>query len=138
MEFIVKGKVQGKARPRVTMRNGKAHAFTPDKTKEYEADILAAFLAAGGKKVKGPVCVHVETFRALPKSRPKKVVSEPDTFKPDGDNVLKCVLDALNGYAFDDDSQAVMLSVIKWPRTRCDEHIRVHVCPIKQRTVTEK
>lgn len=133
MEFIVEGKVQGKARPRVTMRGGHARAYTPQKTKDYEGMIRYAYLAAGGKMLDGPVMVAVETFRSLPKSRPKKIESEPDVYKPDGDNVLKAVLDALNGVAYEDDSQVVMLSIIKWPRTRCDEHIRVHVEKVKQK-----
>lgn len=133
MEFTVHGKVHGKARPRVTFRGGKARAYTPKITGDYEAHIRAAYLAAGGGKLKGPVMVAVETFRALPKSKPKKIESEADTFKPDGDNVLKIVLDALNGVAYDDDSQVVMLSIIKWPRTRCEEHMRVHVSRVSQK-----
>ncbi len=35
------------------------------------------------------------------------------TTKPDGDNILKVVLDALNGLAYDDDKQVVKMGIIK-------------------------
>lgn len=35
------------------------------------------------------------------------------TTKPDGDNILKVVLDALNGLAYDDDRQVVKMCIIK-------------------------
>lgn len=133
MQFEVIGKVTGKARPKVT-RHG---VYTPKKTVEAEAKIRQAYREAGGTIIDGPVAVSVETFRALPKSRPKKLVSEPDTYKPDGDNVTKLVLDALNGVAYADDSQVVMLSCIKWPRTRCEEKMTVTVCPVKQKRVLQ-
>lgn len=138
MRFVVKGTVRGKQRPRVTMAGGHARAYTPAKTKAYEDAIRAAYIDAGGTKLEGPVSVHVDVFRALPKSKPKSLVSEPDMFKPDGDNVLKCVLDALSGTAFHDDSQVVILSVIKRPRTRCEERIEVSVRPVSQRTVRSR
>ena len=43
---------------------------------------------------------------------------ENDTFKPDVDNIAKAVLDALNGVAFEDDSQVVRLRCSKHPRKR--------------------
>ena len=38
----------------------------------------------------------------------------PKTTRPDVDNYAKCVLDALNGLAYRDDSQVVDLHVVKW------------------------
>lgn len=69
----------------------------------------------------------MDVCRALPKSRPKKVESEPDTIKPDCDNVGKIVLDALNGVAYDDDGQVTCLLVVKHDRTRTDERIEVSI-----------
>lgn len=43
---------------------------------------------------------------------------EPDVVRPDADNVAKLVLDALNGAAWEDDTQVVSLSVVKRDRTR--------------------
>ena len=113
--------VRGKLRVRTTKRGS---AYTPDKTAEaMELIRLAYDRASGGKSApKGaPVSVTIITSRPMPKSRPKKLTSEPDTFKPDVDNIAKLVLDALNGFAWDDDTQVAQLQVKKHPRTRDSE-----------------
>lgn len=127
--FRVDGKVVGKARPRVTLRGGFARAYTPKKTKEAEERIRAAFLEAGGMKHKGAVVVYIEVYRTLPKSTPKKIVSADDIVKPDVDNIAKVVLDALDGLAYDDDSQVVGLNVRKHPRTHESERMYVTILP---------
>lgn len=121
--FKVAEKVRGKARPRVT----RYRAFTPKETKTYESLVRGIYLSEVGKKHNGRVAVFVDVYRALPKSRPKKVESEPDTIKPDCDNIGKIVLDALNGVAYDDDGQVTCLLVVKHDRTRTDERIEVSI-----------
>ena len=134
-EFTVYGKVRGKGRPRVT-RNG---TYTPKETVEYEKRIRQAFIDSGGRSFgDGPIRVEVHAFRALPKSRPKSVVSEPDTFRLDWDNLGKC-LDALNPImdrktgevifegAWNDDAQIVDARVVKHPRTRCTERLVIRI-----------
>lgn len=61
-----------------------------------------------------------------------------DTGKPDCDNIAKAVLDALNGVAFDDDSQVVTLVVRKYPRVRIssdDEYVRVTISDVDTNTL---
>lgn len=123
LTFRVDGEVVGSARPRVT-RNG---TYTPKRTRDYRKRIARAFTEAGGEMHDGPHSVGIDVYRALPKSRPKRVESEPDTFKPDVDNICKNVLDALNGVAWPDDSCVTGLRVVKWPRRRCEECIEVTV-----------
>lgn len=127
--FSVYGKVVGSARPRVT-RYG---TYIPKAARDYRSLIRRAFTdQCGGRSAPiqtGPVEVRITVRRALPKSTPKRVESEPDTKKPDADNIAKNVLDALNGVAWKDDSQIVSLAVVKLPRTRCKEHITVEVAP---------
>lgn len=124
--FEWSGRVMGCPRPRVT-RSG--HAYMPDAYTAYRDALGAAYGAAGGEHHgSAPVSVHIDVMRALPKSRPKRVASEPDLGKPDLDNVAKAVLDALNGVAYDDDSQVVSLVVNKLPRERRDsDALRVRV-----------
>lgn len=122
--FEVRGRVFGSARPRVTRRG----TYIPQKTRDYRNRIKGAFMEAGGMRWSGPVSVRVYVYRELPKSRPKRVESEPDTYKPDVDNIAKNVLDALNGIAWDDDSQVVELIVRKYPRSREPERIIVEIC----------
>ena len=124
VRFRVYDEVRGKPRPRVN-RNGKV--WTPEKFKDNEEKIAEAYIEAGGRKLEGPVCVSVRTFRALPKKRPKRILSEEDMFKPDIDNILKQVLDALNGVAYDDDKQVVRVLCCKMPRERHEEFLEVEV-----------
>lgn len=125
--FDVLGKVMGKGRPRFT-RGG--HAYTPKGTRDYERAIREAFENAPGRPPEpfsGPVSVCIKTYRQLPKSTPKSVIREPDTHKPDADNVAKVVLDALNGVAWIDDAQVTSLTVVKLDRTRDPERLSVRI-----------
>lgn len=113
MIFAVDMKPTGKERPRFTVQGGRVHTYTPQKTKDAEAEISAAYLMAGGKRYEGPVMVGVTAVYKVPKNTPKNKREEmlegkvkPKT-KPDIDNVVKLVLDALNGVAYIDDSQVV-------------------------------
>ena len=110
--------VKGKARPRVT-RSG--HAYTPSETRQAEDAIRHEWcrVAYGAQAMPHvPVTVEIVTERRLPKSKAKGIESEPDTVKPDADNVAKLVLDALNGVAWADDAQVTCLVARKLDRTR--------------------
>lgn len=117
------GEVTAKARPRV-LRNGRA--YTPAKTARAEEAVRSAYRRAcieayGHPCMAGahvPVHITIRTARPLPKSRPKSVESEPDTYKPDWDNLGKLVCDALNGVAYADDAQVTRAVVDKGPRKR--------------------
>lgn len=114
MICIVPGPPQGKARPRVTTAGGKAHAYTPRQTADYEWLIRACYTGQGGRMISGPVRLSVRAFFPVPGSasritraamlagniRPEK--------KPDADNILKIVMDALNGAAYADDKQVTL------------------------------
>lgn len=115
MDFIVDGKPQGKQRPRFS-RISKT-VYTPTKTAKYEKQIAKAYTDAGGKCIPAEcyVSVSVSAFFPIPKSYSKKKCEDclerrlrPDK-KPDMDNILKVVLDALNRVAYVDDKQVVEL-----------------------------
>ena len=127
VSFDVFGKVRGKGRPRFT-RGGRP--YTPKATRDYERAIREAFENANGRPPEpfsGPIAVCIMTYRQLPNSAPKSVISEQDTHKPDIDNVAKIVLDALNGVAWKDDAQVVSLTVSKLNRTRSPERMSVSI-----------
>lgn len=119
--FTVYGKVIGQGRPRFTSRGKFTRAYKPKKDVDYESLVAKCYREAGGTLHTGAVEVHITAFRALPQSRPRKVSHEPDTFKPDVDNICKIVLDGLNGIAYLDDSQVVYLTARKQDRRRRPE-----------------
>ena len=118
IRFVVPGAPRGKARPRFA--NG--HAYTDEKTREYEQ--LIAFMYK--KNAKGymfpddvPLAIRIHTYHPIPKSASKKKHAEMlhgdivPTVKPDADNIVKCIMDALNKNAYADDKQVVFLTVQK-------------------------
>ena len=121
IKFRYSGEAVGKGRPRVTARGGKfAHAYTPKKTKDFEDAIRFEFMASNCEQM--PVYPKSRALEAeiligmkIPKSYSKKKqalcrdrVIAP-TKKPDIDNILKAIFDALNGLAYEDDSQIVKI-----------------------------
>lgn len=120
MEFVVEGEPQGKARPRFSRRSGTV--YTPAKTAKYEKEIRQSFLDAGGKMIPAGsyVLVTIDAYFEIPKSYTKRKrlacernINRPDK-KPDIDNVVKVVLDALNGVAYVDDKQVIGVICRKW------------------------
>lgn len=120
--------VRGLPRPRFG-RNGRA--YMPSWCEPYKRLIADSYRAqCGDLPYSGAVAVEITYRRPLPESRPKAVESEPDTFKPDLDNVAKAVLDALNGVAYEDDRQVTALTVRKLPRERgAEEEMTITIKP---------
>ena len=123
MKFIVEGKPQGKARPRVVQNRytGKSVAYTPIKTGNYEDLIRWNYKAAGGEYLGEKVLqVDIKAFYPIPKAFSKAKTNDAingdmrPTSKPDCDNIVKVVLDALNGVAYYDDKQVVSVSCNKY------------------------
>lgn len=123
--FTVPGEPQGKARARtVRSKNGKVHSFTPDKTAAYEKEIVARFREAYGFRIPfndgEPVELIVRAFFPIPKRTSKKKIEKMlkgeirPTKKPDIDNILKVVADALNDEAYKDDKQIAYMQCAKW------------------------
>lgn len=121
--FIVQGKPQGKARARTVtnVHTGKKHSYTPQKTVDYENLIRWSYSAAGGKYMGEKLIeAEIKAFYPIPKSTTKKdrLAIEhneirPQT-KPDCDNIIKVVLDSLNGVAYYDDKQVICVSCNKY------------------------
>ena len=118
--FHVPGKPQGKARAR-TFRNphtGKSVSMTPDNTVLYENLIKDRFLQAESAvffDAGTPVTLRIVARFAPPASKSKKMKQQMlegkilPLKKPDMDNIVKVVADALNGVAYHDDTQITMV-----------------------------
>ena len=118
IKFTYHGEAVGKGRPRYSRRGEYVHTYTPQKTKNFEDAIRFEFMASNCEAM--PVYDREVSLKAtvlvgvpIPKSYSKKRQALcRDRFiapskKPDIDNILKSVFDALNGYAFADDVQIV-------------------------------
>lgn len=115
MRFTVYGTPQGKGRPRFARRGAYIHTYTPKETADYEKQIADAFKQTEQDMFCEPIRVFVKAFYKIPKSTSKvrremmlKGFIRP-VVKPDIDNVCKAVLDALNGVAYHDDNQVVII-----------------------------
>lgn len=120
--FEVPGKPFGKQRPRVVTRGGFARAYTPRKTVDYEEKVKSSYYEEAGKylyKLDGNIEATIDAIFEVPKSVSKKKRETLIhnhcyyTKKPDCDNIAKSILDALNGYAYLDDSQICVLHTTK-------------------------
>lgn len=110
VSFVVPGKPTGKQRPRFTQAGKFARAYTPKETVTYEQEIKRYALEAGVSVVENAaVSVCVVAVWSMPKSWSIKKRDlnrlSPRPSKPDGDNVLKAVCDALEGIAYAHDGQ---------------------------------
>lgn len=98
-----------KGRPRFTMSG---HAYTPPKTHLYEKTLKELYT---GEKFDGAIGMSLTFGMPIPKStskrnREKMIAGEIHHCKKgDLDNLVKAATDALNGLAYDDDSQIVYL-----------------------------
>lgn len=122
------GDPKGKQRPRVCRINGRSVTYTPKQTIEYERLVRTRCVAAqanshtefnadlkfSDSKIffkKGiPLEVKIIAYFAIPKRTSKSVKKLMldgkvlPTKKPDGDNIIKVILDALNGEIYNDDA----------------------------------
>lgn len=106
--YIYPVHITGKQRPYVA----KTHTFTRQETVDAEDEISKEYMCKYPghrpffKKI--PLKINLEiTFK-----KKKQITSYPIT-RPDIDNIFKLVADALNGLAYDDDSQIVTANIKK-------------------------
>lgn len=103
-------RVRGQGRPRFA-----GHAYETKPDREWKKLIASEYQdQCQGMVFHGAIAVRIDVHGKLPK---REKIPSPNLVKPDVDNIAKAVLDALNGIAYDDDSQVVELTVKKWNRT---------------------
>ena len=120
IKIIVPGKPFGKQRPRMSRRGKFTTTYTPKETVEYENLVkMSYYNSAGDTKLNGAIKAEIKGVFPIPKSTSNKQKEKmlsgeiKYTKKLDCDNMAKCVLDALNNIAYDDDSQIYDLKVTK-------------------------
>jgi Holliday junction resolvase RusA-like endonuclease len=95
--------------PKAQKRHRHGRGFTYDPSADDKADfLLLAHGHAPDKPINGPIELFVDFYMPIPKSTPKKrsipmqAETTPHIKRPDIDNMLKFVMDALNPYWHDD------------------------------------
>ena len=110
----IEEKAIGKSRPRFNYRT--KTTYTPSKTKNFEELVRWNFRNKYNVELEAsykPFIAKITAIYTPPKSTGKKKLQEligtPYTKKADIDNVVKLILDALNGLAYKDDAQVYKL-----------------------------
>lgn len=119
INITIPGQPVAKGRPRVSFATKRT--YTPEKTVSYENLIKTIFAEAYPDHIPWnvPLVVNIILSMQIPSSWSKKKQDKainhelmPVT-KPDIDNCVKAVCDALNGIAWRDDSIIIQLQVLK-------------------------
>lgn len=131
ISFTVYGEPISQLRPRATTINGYVRMYDPQKSRDYKQYVrLVAVEHKPPKPLEGEIELVIDVYRPIPKSMSKrkrqlalKGKIRPTT-KPDIDNYVKAIKDALSGIIWKDDKQVVSLTVRKWysdmPRVEID------------------
>ena len=122
------GKPQAQQRPRhrvVKPKDGRVFSQTYEQAESRDFKAVMHLLGqkvlaeAGEKPLEGAVSLFVRVYVAVPNGVSKKKREEMlkgdvyPTKKPDVDNLLKAVMDALNGVWYKDDKQVTLTTVCK-------------------------
>lgn len=111
----------GKARPRMCRVNGRSLTYTPVQTTEYERLVRTSYGAVSNFRFEKNVPLEISMLALfpIPESMSKKMKFAMvngevlPTKKPDCDNIIKIVLDALNDVAYRDDAQVCKVHFAK-------------------------
>lgn len=113
LKFFIPGNPVSKGRPRFVRIKRFVKTYTPEKTEKWER--LVALISAKQRFQRElPTCPLRATmtfYLPRPKSLPKK--TEHHTKKPDLDNLIKSVIDGMQGVLFYSDSQIYMVNALK-------------------------
>jgi Holliday junction resolvase RusA-like endonuclease len=131
-ELILDGEPVGKGRPRFSRQTG--HAYTPEKTARFEERLAWAAQSTMNRAplLEGALHMTVVAYFSVPSSKSAKWKTDAlahrvrPTKKPDIDNIIKGVADALNKVVYVDDTQIVSLNTRKFysDRPRIEISIR--------------
>lgn len=110
------GEPQPKQRPRWRLVKGHVTTYTPTETTEYQTYVSTEYMKQHGEMftdaaVDLNVIFYMSIGRSLPE-REKRAIRlglKRPLKRPDLDNLIKIIMDGLNGVAYDDDKQVVKI-----------------------------
>jgi len=119
--FVVPGAAVGKGRPKFARRGAFVTAYSDKKTVSYEnlVRIYASEAVGNRPPLEGPVRLTLKISVLPPSSWSKKKISDAllglvrPTTKPDIDNIMKAICDAMNEIVYVDDKQVCDVWVSK-------------------------
>jgi Holliday junction resolvase RusA-like endonuclease len=121
ISFTVYTEPVAQGRPRFSNQGGFVRAYDPKKSKDFKQYVkLVASDHRPITLLDGPLSLEVKVFKSSLKSfsKKKKIAAEAGELrpltKPDVDNFVKGIKDALKSVIWKDDSQVVDLHVSKW------------------------
>jgi Holliday junction resolvase RusA-like endonuclease len=121
IQFTVYGEPVAQGRPRATTINGHIRMYDPKKSSDFKNYVrLVASEHRPDKLLEGPISLTVKVYKKTLKSFSKKKIAAAESgqlrpiSKPDVDNYVKGVKDALKNVIWKDDSQVVDLHISKW------------------------
>lgn len=145
INFHIKGEPMGLERTKFARAGQYGHVYTPARSQNYKKLVAASYKASipvkdryienDGPLYRGPVKVTIWAFYKIPKSTSKKAAADMRSNKvkplkkPDLDNVIKIILDGLNGVAYEDDKQVVQITAYKVYET-LEPEVIVEVGPL--------
>lgn len=146
-KFTINGKPKGQDRPRFSTAGGTVRAYDTDESRNHKTYIK--LLASTAMRAKGwrfaeteAIGMNIYIFMGIPKKKSKafreRVVFglERPTKKPDIDNIIKIIADALNGVAYADDKQIVYVQAGK--HYGVDPRIEVEVFTVNEQQQEEE
>lgn len=120
IRITIPGELRGKGRPKFSTRGGHVRAYTDAKTASAETWVRAcAVEQAGAVPLEAPVSLDIAIAVAVPASWSKRKREHAlagtlmPAGKPDLDNCIKLIADALNGIVWRDDKQIVRMVASK-------------------------
>jgi Holliday junction resolvase RusA-like endonuclease len=137
IRLTVFGEPHGKDRPRFDPRTGRT--YTPTATVRAEQHIIAAWLEAGRPVLDGPLRLSIEVALQRPQGHWLRDGSLSaagsrtpwPTRRPDVDNLIKLIADALNGRAYRDDALIVEARIVRrWCNPGELEHTSIVITPM--------
>jgi Holliday junction resolvase RusA-like endonuclease len=125
-DFFISGAPKAQPRPRMTKTG---HVYTPDSAKLWKEIVSSEFIMRRQPLITNPVRLTVNFFFPVPKKM--KNVSDylPHVAKPDADNLVKAVMDAMTDTGVWSDDSLVYSSIVeKWYyRGRSGARIKVEI-----------
>lgn len=107
----VRGMPVAQGRARAFRAGDSIRMYDPENSKQWKQTVAIQCLEKHPQVMSGALSMKLYFFLPRPRSLPKKIVYH--TKRPDLDNLVKAVKDALRGICYKDDSQIVHLIATK-------------------------